>query len=336
MRNKRNAILIMTLLLITCLLPQQILAKQKAAVPEAAALTIHYADDEPLVGAKFNLYQLGTWNDDAESVQLQEPYDGYGVDVDLTDTSTWKDASSAFQGFILRDKIQPDAQGKIDENGFLTFAHLERGAYLIVGQTHVVNESSYHCEPILLMLPAFDGEHWQETVTVEQKYEKEPLSDKEEKADTRKVLKIWTEKKDEQRPASISIDLLKDGTLYDTVTLSEENQWSHIWSDLPAGHDWQVAEDVPKGYKVKVTREGKSFVVTNTKIPDGTPEKDPEPGTDGTPDQESEPEQDGSEKTEDTLPLTGQPWVIVAGLFATGLFLVLLGIVCRRGGYHES
>ena len=81
---------------------------------------------------------------------------------------------------------------------------------------------------------------------------------------------------------------------------------------------WRVVErDVPDGYTVTVEREGRVFVITNTK-PDDTPEpsESPEPST--SPD---EPEK---------LPQTGQLWWPVPLLFCAGLIFVAAGLIIRR------
>ena len=66
-----------------------------------------------------------------------------------------------------------------------------------------------------------------------------------------------------------ALELLKNGAVYDTVKLSEENSWRYGWTDLPAMEngqpvDWQVTELTPEGYTVTVSREGETFLVTNT------------------------------------------------------------------------
>ena len=104
----------------------------------------------------------------------------------------------------------------------------------------------------------------------------------------------------------------------DTVVLSEANDWEYTWDDLDADSQWRVVErDVPDGYTVTVEREGRVFIITNTK-PDDTPEpsESPEPST--SPD---EPEK---------LPQTGQLWWPVPLLFCAGLIFVAAGLIIRR------
>ena len=79
-----------------------------------------------------------------------------------------------------------------------------------------------------------------------------------------------------------------------------------------------------EGYTVEVTREGITFVVTNSyneEIPD-----EPTPTTPTTPDKPTTP-------TKPTLPQTGQP---VPVLIAAGLLFVVIGLVRRRGAVDEE
>ena len=50
----------------------------------------------------------------------------------------------------------------------------------------------------------------------------------------RRVLKIWKDDIPQSRPKEIVIQLLKDGVIYDTVTLNAVNNWRYTWEKLPA------------------------------------------------------------------------------------------------------
>ena len=66
-----------------------------------------------------------------------------------------------------------------------------------------------------------------------------------------------------ERPDFVEITLYQDGKPIAGVKLSEENNWTHKWTDLPAGHEYTVDERVPKGYVRLISRNGNDFVVTN-------------------------------------------------------------------------
>ncbi len=81
----------------------------------------------------------------------------------------------------------------------------------------------------------------------------------------KKVVKIWDDAgHTDKRPAGIVVELLRDGVVYDTVTLSEANNWSYHWTELDPSYTWTVNEKyVPDGYTATVTTSGNTFVLTN-------------------------------------------------------------------------
>lgn len=46
----------------------------------------------------------------------------------------------------------------------------------------------------------------------------------------------------------VTVDLLQDGKVYDTITLSGENGWAYTWEKLPMGHVYTVHEHSVPGY----------------------------------------------------------------------------------------
>lgn len=81
----------------------------------------------------------------------------------------------------------------------------------------------------------------------------------------KKVVKIWDDAgHTDKRPAGIVVELLRDGVVYDTVTLSEANNWSYHWTELDPSYTWTVNEKyVPDGYTASITTAGNTFVITN-------------------------------------------------------------------------
>ena len=81
------------------------------------------------------------------------------------------------------------------------------------------------------------------------------------------VRKVW-EDGGIGRPASIEVTLLRSGMAYDTVTLSERNNWTYTWSNLDYRYEWSVEEEVPEGYTASYKTNGSGWVttITNAKI----------------------------------------------------------------------
>ena len=105
------------------------------------------------------------------------------------------------------------------------------------------------------------------------------------------VSKVWNDgdNADGKRPASVTVDLLRDGVKVDSVTIEagEDGSWTHVFQGLrkydPAdGHEYAytVAERAVEGYASEVTGDAANgFVITNTKTqtpPPSTPPTTPE------------------------------------------------------------
>lgn len=85
------------------------------------------------------------------------------------------------------------------------------------------------------------------------------------------VRKVWDDADDADsiRPKDVTINLLKDGKLFNTAVLNEDNNWMKEYPGLEAGHTYTVEEpDVPEGYTSSITSYGNGFDVTNTHVPD--------------------------------------------------------------------
>ena len=118
------------------------------------------------------------------------------------------------------------------------------------------------------------------------------------------------------------MELLRNGKVYDTVKLSEKNNWRYTWLDLDADARWSVTEKTVSGYTVSITREGITFVVTNTKKPERTDTPD-------TPVKPSNPSKPSS-PAKPTLPQTGAVWWHVEALALSGLVFLILGALDRK------
>ena len=100
------------------------------------------------------------------------------------------------------------------------------------------------------------------------------------------VRKLWDDD-GKDRPESITVNLLKNGKVHETIELKAENQWMYTWGKLSRLAKWSVKEaEVPDGYTAKYSTTGNTTIITNVKKsdmpkPPNPPEEDPEdkPGT---------------------------------------------------------
>ena len=204
---------------------------------------------------------------------------------------------------------------------------LKPGLYLVLASDHTQEGYVYKISPFMVLLPEQNMETntWEYDVSVSTKYSSAPKSEEPETV-TRKVLKVWKDTGYENdRPEKVEIDLLKDGEIYDTVTLSEENNWRYTWEELSGSSQWTVAEKKTEGYTVSFAREGITFVVTNTRDSSSpvAPSSGNSGGSSGLP----------AGKT-GKLIQTGQLWWPVPVLMTAGLLLVICGLISRKRGKY--
>ena len=78
--------------------------------------------------------------------------------------------------------------------------------------------------------------------------------------------KQWSGDSSKERPDSVTVTLYDGKTAYETVRLSDKNDWSYTWEDLDADGNWQVVEtNIPKGYVPSYKVKGDVVTITNTR-----------------------------------------------------------------------
>ena len=161
----------------------------------------------------------------------------------------------------------PVASGKTDANGSITFTGLAAGMYLIMGDSVRRNNVEYTPNPFVVTLT--EGQ----SLVCQVKGAETPY-DPVVKSVT--VKKVWANDRMSVRPTGVVIQLLQNGTVYDTQVLSAATGWTYTWRELDAEKTWSVRESsVPPGYTASIKREGDVFTVTNTytasTLPSGIP-----------------------------------------------------------------
>ncbi len=106
-----------------------------------------------------------------------------------------------------------------------------------------------------------------------------------------RVDKVWKLDDGGVAADSVTVQLLRNGEVYDTAVLSEANGWTKTWDRLSGIYSWTVQEiDVPEGFKAEITHTGNHWVITN----DDTGEKPPvDPDNPDNPDKPGKPENPG-------------------------------------------
>ena len=161
------------------------------------------------------------------------------------------------------------------------------------------------------------------------------------------ISKAWNDgdNADGKRPASVTVDLLRDGEKIDSAKIEagDDGSWSHTFAGLakydPAdGHEYAytVAEHAVEGYESKVEGSAKDgFTITNTKKPGeptnpGEPENPSNPQN-PTPDNPApKAEQPKAEQPKGGLPRTGDTSGILCAAFVLGAAVLGAGVLFRR------
>lgn len=338
---KRGRYLFLFLMVMLVMLSIQAFAAERIDKNQDVSLTISYQKGEtPLSGAKFQIFRVADVDESGELTATKE-FQDYFVMIRGENDEAWRAQAATLEGYVLRDQLSPFASGKTDANGCLTFStaehHLTPGLYLVIGERHRQGKWRYDASPYFVQLPGLDAEKntWTYSVEADAKYESSRIPERDEDSDTinRKVLKVWKDQGyEKERPKEIVVQLLRNGSVYDTVTLDSGNNWSYKWYDLDADDRWSVVEKEVKGYAVSVNRNGTTFVVTNTYDTD-------RPGGSDHPtsDHPTEPGSSQGNFSSGTgvsagskLPQTGQLWWPVPMLVCAGLLCLVIGLVRSR------
>lgn len=317
---------LVALLLITLMaglsLPVQAAAADLPDAGKTASLTITYLNNgTALKSAAFEVYRIAEMDANGNFAAVA-PFKEYTVNMNPTADSDWITLAGTLEGYVQRDKVIPTANGKTDPSGVMELTHLKQGLYLVIGHRHTQDGYIYETAPFVIHLPTRSEEtgEWIYDTEVMPKHDVTP-EDEDAKPVTRKVLKVWADTDHEnERPKEITVQLLRDGDVYDTVILKAENNWRYEWTELDGKARWTIVEKENSNYTVAISQEGVTFVVTNTYVPPVTPTPSPSP----TPPPTQPP------RTPPNLPQTGQLWWPVPTLIMAGLFLVVLGLIRRK------
>lgn len=286
MRNwtKRVCAHLLALLCLAALLPARASAAGVIDTDRDVRLTIEYRHDgEPVPSVPFDLYYAASVDADA-NFTLAGDFADYPVSLEKLTAAERKALAETLAAYVDRDGLTPLDSRKTDTQGMLTFPNRQErlvpGLYLVVGRRLVTDRYTYTTEPFLIALPNLENDTWLYDVTASPKHTRteNPPVPPDDKDDWR-VIKIWQDDVEELRPDEVVVELLKDGTVYDTVRLNAKNNWRHTWKSLPKYHadgsaiEWCVTEQPLKRYTVRISRDGNTFLVVNTYNPQ-SPDED--------------------------------------------------------------
>lgn len=276
-------------------------------------LTLEYVvDGSRIAGIPVRLYRVADVHIDesgAVSFSLSGDFSDYPVEPSgRRTTEEWDALAQTLYAYAQADQIAPTADGVSGSDGKLIFSDLSCGMYLIGSGQIVYNNQIVRFSPALVSLPGrSDDEQWSYEQTV---LPKGTLSTPSEKEITYKVVKQWINSEGTNLPNSVTVQILKDGVVQSTQTLSPDSDWMYSWVAKDDGSVWSVVEkDVPEGYTVIYEGTRTTLLVTNTY--QGPPPPPPITG--------------------DSLELIPLVWILAL----SGMALILFGLYQKRWYRNE-
>jgi len=171
---RKKAVAMAIVLLGILLLPVQVLAYTSISEEQDVTLTLTYE----LPDISFSLFRVA---DVSQTVKysLTDPFKNYPIVFENLDSERWRELTQTLVGYVQRDGITPFTTGKTDKNGELVFEKLEKGLYLVVGETYRTEDGlQYVVMPFLVSLPTLtDEDEWNYEPIVSPKYSVNRVSD---------------------------------------------------------------------------------------------------------------------------------------------------------------
>ncbi|MFI3173187.1 MAG: Cna B-type domain-containing protein [Eubacteriales bacterium] len=223
-------------------------------------------NDDPLDDVNFKLYQIAAGTE-IDQYEVLDTYDELAIDLEeLYSESYWIELRNELEHFIDYQNLTPDQIFVTDGLGEYKVDDLEAGLYYIEAEPCVEDSVVYFSEPILIAVGYYDDgeEMWLHHFTLQPKIEMMSLDD----AKHITVEKIWVDVVSSLLiPESIEVALYRDGEVYDTVVLNEENDWYYVWYDMDPSATWTVCELTElEDYEVSYDRSCCDFQIINTYV----------------------------------------------------------------------
>lgn len=208
--------------------------------------------NEPIVGAELSIYYVATVIMDAEGKLIYNFTDDFKqIDVEIDDASL----AAKLDTFVAQHNL-PSTKITTDANGTALCDDLDLGLYFIK-QTGTVDGFA-PCTSFLVTLPnEKDGEYVYE-VNATPKTDVIRLT-------SITVKKVWNTDAAAEATESVTVQLLKNGEVVKTATLSAQNDWQATFTNMPESDAYSVKEvDIPKGFTATYKQDKYVFTVTNT------------------------------------------------------------------------
>lgn len=269
MKRLMKSVLACLLLLTLALLCSINICAGPFGAERVSSLTLHYGKgEESFGGLVIKTYRIAEIGEDG-GYRLCGRFADHPVNVHTVSSQTeWKKITSTLAAYIAADKLSPDLEGTTDENGNVSFTGistgLSTGLYLTLSVKRESAELVTVFEDFITAIPGRNAEgSYDYDVRANPKCESFVPAPIEVDF---KVVKQWKDTGAEgKRPTAVEVDIIREGVTVESVKLSAENDWCYRWKAPDDKSAWYAVErNIPEGYKVTVSSDGRTIVITNS------------------------------------------------------------------------
>ena len=236
------------------MLPITVCAKGFEA-DRAGSISVTLTDQdtkEAIGGAELSLYYVATVKLNSKnnlSYTFTDAFEDCGSYLDDPALSVKLDAF-VMDNSVTSEKIVTDAHGNA------VFTNLPLGLYFVKQTTDVAGYAP--CRSFLVTLPYKTDDGYVYDVNASPKTDIAKLTDIT-------VKKVWNTDASTKAADSVTVQLLREGVVVETVMLNTENGWQVVFSDMPASDAYSIFEmNIPEGFTATYSQSGYVFTVTNT------------------------------------------------------------------------
>ena len=206
----------------------------------------------PIAGAELSLYYVATVSLNSKN------------NLSYTFTNVFEDCGCALDDPALSVKLDTFVKDHsvsaeklvTDAHGNVTFTNLPLGLYFMQQTNTVAGYAP--CTSFLVTVPNHNTDGYVYDVNASPKTDIVKLTDIT-------IRKVWNTDPSTKTADSVTIQLLRDGVIVETTTLSAQNNWQAIYTDMPESDVYSIVEvNVPKGFTATYSQKGYTFTVTNT------------------------------------------------------------------------
>lgn len=217
----------------------------------SVTLTEQY-EKTPIAGAELRVYYIATVgiNTDGKLNYIYtEEFAKTGITIDDPDLVAKLDAYLS-ENEVTAINLHTDA------NGMASCTDLPLGLYFIRQMNAV--EGFAPCTPFLVTVPMENADGYVYAVNASPKTEVAKLT-------SITIKKVWNTNASTKAVDSVTVQLLQNGKVVKTATLSETNNWQVTYTNMPESDAYSIKEvNIPKGFTATYKQTGYVFTAINT------------------------------------------------------------------------